>query len=104
MTLAEVLAALDRAGGPSGTRLRDLKSAVNRVAILLGNEPAAIPLDMAAISTRLATISPAALGLTTKRFANIAGEMVSLGAIGRRAGGNPLARTRRGSITERCNC
>jgi integrase len=77
VTLAEVLAALDRAGGPSGTRLRDLKSAVNRVAILVGNEPAAIPLDMAAISTRLATISPAALGLTTKRFANIRSDFLA---------------------------
>jgi integrase len=77
VTLAEVLAALDRAGEPSGTRLRDLKSAVNRVAILLGNGPAAIPLDMAAISTRLATISPAALGLTTKRFANIRSDFLA---------------------------
>src|SRR5262249_18161656 len=77
VTLAEVLAALDRPGGLSGTRLRDLKSAVKRVAILLGNEPAAIPLDMAAISTRLATINAAVLGLTTKRFANIRSDFLA---------------------------
>jgi len=68
VTLATVLTALDRAEGLSDTRLRDLKSATKRVAILLGNEPAAIPLDMAAISARLATINPAALGLTAKRW------------------------------------
>ena len=77
VTLAEVLSALDRASGLSGTRLRDLKSATNRVAILLGNEPAAIPLDMAAISTRLAVVSPAALGLTAKRFANIRSDFLA---------------------------
>jgi hypothetical protein len=77
VTLAEVLAALDCASGLSGTRLRDLKSAVKRVAILLGNEPAAIPLDMGAISARLAAVSPAALGLTAKRFANIRSDFLA---------------------------
>ena len=68
---------MDRASGLSGTRLRDLKSATKRVAILLGNEPAAIPLCMAAISTRLAVVSPAALGLTAKRFANIRSDFLA---------------------------
>jgi integrase len=77
VTLAEVLAALDRASGLSGTRLRDLKSATKRVAILLGNEPAAIALDMGAISARLAAVSPAALGLTAKRFANIRSDFLA---------------------------
>ena len=77
VTLAEVLAALDRPGGLSGTRLRDLKSATKRVAILLGNEPAAIPLDTAAISARLATVNPAAVGLTAKRFANIRSDFLA---------------------------
>jgi hypothetical protein len=52
LTLAELLAALDRDGKLSATRCRDLVSAVKRVAILLGDEPAAITLDMAAISVR----------------------------------------------------
>ena len=77
ITLAEVLAALDRPGGLSGTRQRDLKSATKRVAILLGNEPAAIPLDMAAIGARLATVNPAAVGLTAKRFANIRSDFLA---------------------------
>src|SRR5262249_12002822 len=77
VTLAEVLAALDRASGLSGTRLRDLKSATRRVAILSGNEPAAIALEMGAISARLATINLAALGLTAKRFANIRSDFLA---------------------------
>ena len=39
-TLAAMLAALDRPGKLSATRLRDLRSAVKRVASLLGDEPA----------------------------------------------------------------
>src|SRR5262245_32474487 len=41
-TLAEVLAALERHTALSPTRLRDLRSAVMRVAGLLGNVPAGI--------------------------------------------------------------
>ena len=41
MTLASMLAALDRSGELSATRLRDLRSAVKSVANLLGDEPAA---------------------------------------------------------------
>ena len=70
-TLADVLAALDKATGLSHTRLRDLTSATKRVAILLGNEPGAIALDMPAISARLAAINPVAVGLTPKRLANV---------------------------------
>jgi integrase len=77
VTLAEVLAALNQASGLSDTRLRDLKSATRRVAILSGNEPAAIALDMGAIGARLATINPAALGLTAKRFANIRSDFLA---------------------------
>ena len=59
MTLAAMLAALDRPGKLSATRLRDLRSAVKRVANLLGDEPAALPLDIAGISARLNTINAA---------------------------------------------
>ena len=71
MTLATVLAALERPGMLSDTRLRDLRSAVKRIADLLGNEPAGIALDMEAISIRLGAVSPLAIGMTAKRFANI---------------------------------
>ena len=71
VTLAGLLAALERHGKLSATRQRDLVSAVKRVANLLGDEPAAIALDMPAISARLAAVNPVAVGLTNKTFANI---------------------------------
>ena len=77
VTLAGVLAALERHGKLSATRRRDLVSAVKRVAILLGNEPAAIALDMAAISARLAAVNPVAVGITTKRLANIRSDFLA---------------------------
>jgi integrase len=76
-TLASVLAVLERTSGLSGTRLRDLKSAVKRVAFLLGNEPAAIVLDLGAISVGLAAVNPVAAGLTAKRFANIRSDFLA---------------------------
>jgi integrase len=76
-TLAEVLAALDQASGLSPTRLRDLRSATKRVAILLGNEAAAITLELAAISAGLASVNPAASGMTAKRFANIRSDFLA---------------------------
>ena len=77
VTLAGLLAALERHGKLSATRRRDLVSAVKRVAILLGNEPAAIALDMAAISARLAAVNPVAVGITPRRFANIRSDFLA---------------------------
>ena len=77
VTLAGVLAALERDGKLTATRRRDLVSAVKRVAILLGDEPAAIALDMAAISARLAAVNPVAVGITAKRFANIRSDFLA---------------------------
>jgi integrase len=71
MTLADVLAAVERERTLTATRRRDLVSAVKRVAILLGDEPAAIPLDMPAISAPLAAVNPVSVGLTVKTFGNI---------------------------------
>jgi hypothetical protein len=70
-TLATVLTALAQNEDLSPTRRRDLISAVKRVADLLSQEPAAIPVDMPAISAGLAAVNPVALGITPKRFANI---------------------------------
>ena len=72
-----VLAALERKGKLTPTRWRDLVSAVKRVAILLGNEPEAIPFDMAAISARLAGVNPVAAGITSKRLANIRSDFLA---------------------------
>ena len=71
ITLAVVLATVEREAKLTATRRRDLVSGVRRVASLLGDEPAAIPLNMAPISARLAAVNPVAAGLTAKSFANI---------------------------------
>jgi integrase len=69
--LNDVLLALKSHNGLSQSRVRDLCSSVKRVALLLGDEPARIPLDLPAISAQLAATSPAASGLTGKTFSNI---------------------------------
>lgn len=69
-TLAHVLTALENSAH-SETRRRDLRSGVKRVAALLGEEPSLIPLDLSAISAKLAAVNPLAAGLTPKSLANI---------------------------------
>ena len=76
-TLATVLAALEQPAGLPTTRLRDLRSAVKRVADLLGDEPAGVPLDIGAIGARLGAVSPVAAGMTPKRFANIRSDFLA---------------------------
>ena len=43
----------------------------------MGDDPARIPLDLPAISAKLATISPAASGLTSKSFSNIRSDFMA---------------------------
>jgi hypothetical protein len=50
---------------------------VKRVAHLLGNAPAAIPLAMDAIRAGLNDVNPIAVGITPKRFANIRSDFVA---------------------------
>jgi hypothetical protein len=50
---------------------------VKRVAQLLGNAPAAVPLAMDTISDGLRSINPIAIGITPKRFANIRCDFVA---------------------------
>lgn len=52
-TLADVLNCLGRRDTVAETRLRDLRSSVRRVAELLADEPAHIPLELPALSARL---------------------------------------------------
>jgi integrase len=78
VTLATVLTALESHDGPlSATRRRDLRSAVKRVAGLLENEPAAIPLDISAIAYRLAAVNSIAVGMSAKRFANVRSDFLA---------------------------
>jgi integrase len=76
-TLAAVLTALELNSDLGPTRVRDLRSAVKRVAVLLGQEPAALRLDLPEISTRLAEINPVAAGMTAKRFTNIRSDFIA---------------------------
>jgi integrase len=70
-TLVNVLLALETQRNLSETRRRDFRSSVKRVASLLDDDPARIPLDLPAISAKLAAITPAVAGLTPKTFSNI---------------------------------
>lgn len=70
-TLADVLHTLEAQTGLPETRLRDLRSSVKRVALLLEDDPGRIPLNLPVLSAKLAVITPAALGLTVKTFSNI---------------------------------
>jgi hypothetical protein len=72
-----MLAAVESHSGVSESRKRDLRSAVKRVAHLLGNAPAAIPLAMDAIRAGLKAVNPIAVGMTAKRFANIRSDFVA---------------------------
>jgi integrase len=76
ITLAAVVSSLEQSA-LNPTRLRDLRSAVKRVAILIGQEPAAIRLDLEAISSRLADINPVAAGMSAKRFANLRSDFLA---------------------------
>ena len=76
-TLRDLLTAVEKRDALLVTRRRDLRSAVTRVASLLGNDPARIPLDLPAISARLATVSPVAAGLTSKNFTNIRSDFIA---------------------------
>src|SRR5258708_34256233 len=69
-TLQAVLDALEGRRDLAANRLRDLRSAVTRVAKLLGASPGHIPLDLPGLSGKLAPINPLPAGLPTKPFSN----------------------------------
>jgi integrase len=76
-TLETVLDALEGRRDLAPNRLRDLRSAVTRVAKLLGAAPSHIPLDLPVLSGKLAAINPAAAGLSTKTFSNIRSDFLA---------------------------
>src|SRR5262249_45166108 len=75
--LADVDHAVANKASLSATRRRDLRSAVSRVAALLGEEPAHIPLELDKIAARLATINPVAAGMTTKTLTNVRSDFLA---------------------------
>src|SRR5262245_57072688 len=76
-TLEAVLDALQGRRDLAPNRLRDLRSAVTRVAKLLGAAPSHIPLHLPVLSGKLAAINPVAAGLTTKTLSNIRADFLA---------------------------
>ena len=71
---------LDRLAGHaalSETRKRDLRSAVTSFAKLLGQPPAAIPLDLADIRRVLDSMVPARAQISRKRWANLRSDLAA---------------------------
>jgi hypothetical protein len=76
ITLREMLNIVERQEALSANPRRDLLSAVRRVASLLGDDPGRIPLDLPALSVKLA-VNPVAAGLTIRTFSNIRSDFVA---------------------------
>ena len=69
-TLADALARLAKAE-TTDTRQRDRISAINRIATMLGRNPADVPCDAPSLRHRLSGIHPLQHGMTGKSLANI---------------------------------
>lgn len=74
-TLAEVLDHLERNCRLSATRRRDLISAVNGVAQLLGQHPSGIQADVPSLRAALLAVDLIRHNMKTKRFANIKADL-----------------------------
>ena len=68
-TLADVLALLEEAG-LTGTRRRDMVSAINRVCEMAGMTPASVPAEPSVLRDMLSRIRPAAHGVSAKSYSN----------------------------------
>jgi hypothetical protein len=69
-TLADVLDLLDQAG-VTGTRRRDMLSAVNRLCEMAGNAPASVRAKPSILKDMLSRIRPAAHGVSAKSYSNL---------------------------------
>src|SRR5262249_14049761 len=76
-SLADVDREVANKGSLAAPRRRDLRSALSRVAALLGEEPAPLPLELEKIAARLATINPVAVGMTAKTLANVRSDFLA---------------------------
>src|SRR5580704_8364918 len=68
-TLAELLAFLEGTS-LTGTRRRDMVSAINRVCEMAGMAPANVPADPAFLRGMLSRVRPAAHGVSAKSYSN----------------------------------
>src|SRR5438046_10283232 len=69
-TLADVLTIIEQAS-LSGTRRRDMVSAVNRVCEMAGIAPASVPTEPPLLRKMLSGIRPAAHGVSAKSYSNL---------------------------------
>jgi integrase len=69
-TLADVLGLLDPAG-LTGTRRRDMVSAVNRICEMAGTTPASVRAEPSVLKDMLSRIRPAAHGVSAKSYSNL---------------------------------
>jgi hypothetical protein len=69
-TLADVLGLLDQAG-LTGTRRRDMVSAVNRLCEMAGTMPASVRAEPSVLKDMLSRIRPAAHGVSAKSYSNL---------------------------------
>jgi integrase len=94
ITLQDLLNAVEGPNALSAIRRRDLRSSIKRVALLVDDDPARIPLDLRAISAKLASVNPVAAGLTSKSFSNIRSNFlaaVKLSGLRQRPARTPLS-------------
>ena len=66
-TLGDVLGVIDQAG-LTGTRRRDMVSAINRICEMAGTTPASVRAEPADLKDMLSRIRPAAHGVSAKSF------------------------------------
>jgi integrase len=76
-TLRDLLDALEAQDRLPVTRRRDLRSAVNRVASLVGEDPGRIPLHVPELGSKLAMVNPVSVGLSVKTFSNIKSDFLA---------------------------
>ena len=76
-TLGQVAACIEGLGGLSVVRRRNLLSSLRTIAGLLRRAPEQLPADAAYLRRELARIHPAAVGMSTKRYANIRAEVLA---------------------------
>src|SRR5258706_5314350 len=69
-TLADVLALLNQAG-LTGTRRRDMVSAVKRLCEMAGTTPASVRAEPPVLKDMLSRIRPAAHGVSAKSYSNL---------------------------------
>jgi hypothetical protein len=69
-SLADVLSLIDQAG-VTGTRRRDMVSAINRICEMAGTTPGSVPGEPAALKNMLSRIRPAAHGVSAKSYSNL---------------------------------